>query len=75
MVEYFLKISNMETLLLQMERKCINSVSVQTPDGEGLFLLLFTWLHCYCSVFFVVVVVGIVIFSLLITFGNWNNFW
>lgn len=72
MVEYFLKISNMETLLLQMERKCIHSVSVQTPNGEELFLLLFTCLHCYCSV---LVFFGIVIFSLLITFGNWNNFW
>lgn len=65
----------METLLLQIERKYINSVSVQTPDGEELLLLLFTYLLCYCSVFFVVVVGGggIIVFSSLITFGNWNN--
>ena len=62
----------METLLLQIERKYINSVSVQTPDGEELLLLLFTYLLCYCSVFFFVVV-GIIVFSSLITFGNWNN--
>ena len=60
----------METLLFQIERKCINSVSVQSPDGEELLLLLFTCLLCYCSVgwgFFVVV--GSVVFFLI------NNFW
>lgn len=63
----------METLLLQMERKCIHSVSVQTPNGEEFFcyyLLAYTVVVLVFGFFFVVI-----IFSLLITFGNWDNFW